>query len=100
MMQSGRIVRIALGSSYGFRSSQRGHLLGQRYLSSQQPPPENKSSSSKIMWQVGTAAALVATYVAVNVGMQYYEASTTDDDDDDYLDGPGKFFAPRFALLC
>ena len=91
-MQSGRIVRIALGSSsYGFRSSAqlRGHVIGQRYLSSQQPP-ENKSSSSKIMWQVGTAAALVATYCAVNVGMQYYEASTSDDDDDDYSDSPGK----------
>ena len=56
-----------------------------------------KPSSSQFVWQVGTAAALVGTYMGVN-----YLMSTISKEEDDYdEDGPGKTYPTRdkYALI-
>ena len=76
-----------MGAHNGFRSKRGPDTkFSRRSLSSQ--IPESKSSSSNMKWQAGTAAALIATYCAVNAGLKYYEESS--DDDEEYLDGPGR----------
>jgi hypothetical protein len=53
------------------------------------PPPSSSSSSSTMMWQVGTAAALVLTYVGVNTAMNYSSGISPTDEFGDEVGSPG-----------
>lgn len=61
--------------------------FGRRYFTSS---PPNKKKSSQLLWQVGTAAAVVGAYVAVNSAISYSKELDKDDVDQLISDGPGE----------
>lgn len=61
--------------------------FGRRYFTSS---PPNKKKSSQLLWQVGTAAAVVGAYVAVNSAISYSKELDKDDVDQLISDGPVK----------
>jgi hypothetical protein len=81
MLLSGTALR-ASGRLLKYSGPHRTSLVSQRCFSS----APKKPSSSQFVWQVGTAAALVATYMGVN-----HLVSNISKEEDDYdEDSPGK----------
>lgn len=87
LVASNRVVVLCGSSpqSHGQRAA-----VIKRFFSS---PPTKKSS--QFLWQVGTAAALVATYVGVNAAMKYAQEASNNDDYDP--DSPGE---SRKIYIC
>lgn len=67
-------------------------------FSSQSSGPKN--NSSQLLWQVGTVAAVVGTYVAVNAAMSYATDDSNEVNDASTGNGPGTYLLLLFPILA